>query len=153
MVYFNRILNINRNLMGFWLILMVSMWSSGNTWTTLWSFRSFFKQNTVLFHIVNNNWTVEVLHISKTKYPFWMYPYKLWFHCPLTIKKSVSQKSQNYYYYYFLSKWFITKKSTKGNRIGVAPFLQGETCTCNERRFPQIDRLEIQCTVCANRAI
>ena len=30
---------------------------------------------------------------------------------------------------YYLSKRFITKKSTQGNRIGVAPFLQDETWT------------------------
>ena len=28
---------------------------------------------------------------------------------------------------YFLSKNIYDKKSTKGNRIGVAPFLQGQT--------------------------
>ena len=49
-----------------------------------------------------------------------VYPYKLWFLCPLTIQKSVSQKSQN-------GLLFIKKIYHKTIDIGVAPFLQGET--------------------------
>ena len=89
-------------------------------------------QNAVLFHIVNNNWTItEFLHISKTKYPFWMYPYKLWFHCPLTIQKAVSQKSQN--------RLFFIKKiyHKKGNRIGVHRSCRVKLSLNQIRRFPQ----------------
>ena len=99
--------------------------STHNTWTTIWSFRSFSSKNAVLFQLVNNNWTMEVFIPNfyiypKTKYHFWMYPYKLWFHCPLTIQKSVSQKSQN-------RLFFIKKIYHKTIDIGVAAFLQGET--------------------------
>ena len=106
-------------------------YSVHNTWTTLWSFRSFSSKTQssfILSTTITEQWkfSYRILHISKTIYPFWMYPYKLWFHCPLTIQKSVSQNSQNYLY--FIKKRFITK-TTQGNRIGVAPFLQGETQT------------------------
>ena len=47
-----------------------------------------------------------------------MDPYKLWFHCPLTIQKSVSQKSQNRLF--SIKMIYHKKKSTPGNRIGVA---------------------------------
>ena len=62
-----------------------------------------------------------------------MYPYKLWFHC-LT-QKSVFQKSQNRL---FFIKRIYHKKSTQGNRIGVAALLQGEDlnrCTYNDKTF------------------
>ena len=67
----------------------------------------------VLFRPLNNgSFHTEFLHISRTKHPFWMYPIN-----SLTMQISVSQKS------------------TQGNRIGGAPFMQGETldlnrCTC-----------------------
>ena len=36
-----------------------------------------------------------------------MYPYKLWFHCPLTIQKSVSQKSVNSFFFFFFFFFFL----------------------------------------------
>ena len=69
-------------------------------------------------------WNENVLHISKTKYPFWMYPYKLWLQCPLTIQKYVSQ---NHKIVYFLPKRFITIKrhqhrcTWKRNRCSTVP--------------------------------
>ena len=39
---------------------------------------------------------------------------------------SLSQKPQIVFFFFFFIKNIYHKKSTQGNRIGVAPFLQGE---------------------------
>ena len=98
--------------------------SAHNTWTTLWSSRSFSRktQSSFILSTITEQWkfSYRIFTYIQNEISFWMYPCKLWFHCPLTIQKSVSQNSQNRL---FLSKRFITKQSTQGNRIGVAPFL------------------------------
>ena len=74
--------------------------SAHNTWTTLWSFRSFSSETQSSFILSLEVSVPKYLYIFKTKYPFWMYPCKLWFHCLLTIQISVSQKSQNRLFFY-----------------------------------------------------
>ena len=92
------------------------------TWATLWSFRGFSSktQSSFILSTITEQWKFSYrifTYIQNEIYPYWMDPYKLWFHCPLTIQKSVSQKSQNR----LLSiKKIYHKKSTPGNRIGVA---------------------------------
>ena len=96
-------------------------------------FLLFFKQNAVLFHVVNNNWTMEIFIPD-----FYIYPKRnILFECipinSLTIQKYVSQKSQSRLY-------FIKNIDTwKQNRC--TPFLQGETYV-TIRRFPKTDRFE-----------
>ena len=81
--------------------------SAHNTWTTLWSFRSFSSgtpSSYILSTIMNNvNFHTEFLHISKTNYPFWI-NFDFTVHSQL---KNLSPKSHKI--------------------VGVAPFLQGET--------------------------
>ena len=67
--------------------------------------------------------TNEFLHISKTKYPFWMYPYKLWRHCPLTIQKPVSQ-----------NRLFFIKKIYHKKKINRHPY----RCTGKQNRYMYI---------------
>ena len=87
-----------------------------------WSFRGF-SSKTQSFCILSTiteqrKFSYRIFtYIQNEIYPFWMDPYKLWFHCPLTIKISVSQKSQNRL---FSIKKIYHKKSTPGNRIDVA---------------------------------
>ena len=74
--------------------------SAHNTWATLWSFRGFSSktQSSFILSTITEQWKFSYrifTDIQNEIYPFWMDPYKLWFHCPLTIQKSVSQKSQN----------------------------------------------------------
>ena len=77
-------------------------YSAHNTWTTLWSFCSFSSkmQSSFILPSITEQW--KCLHIAKTKYPFWMYPYKLWLQCPLIIqiiqKKICVPK---------VTKWFV----------------------------------------------
>ena len=97
-------------------------YSAHNTWANLWSFRGFSSktQSSFIFSTITEQWKFSYrifTYIQNEIYPFWMDPYKLWFHCPLTIQKSVSQKSQNRL---FSIKKIYHKKSTPGNRIGVA---------------------------------
>ena len=84
--------------------------SSHNTWTTLWNFRSFLSktESSFILSAITEQWkfSYRMFVYIQNEISFWMYPYKLWFHCPLTIKKSMSQYSQNRL---FLSKRFITK--------------------------------------------
>ena len=96
--------------------------SAFNTWATLWSFRGFSSktQSSFILSTITEQWKFSYrifTYIQNEIYPFWMDPYKLWFHCPLTIQKYVSQKSQNRL---FCIKKIYHKKSTPGNRIGVA---------------------------------
>ena len=96
--------------------------SAHNTWATLWSFRGFSSktQSSFILSTITEQWKFSYrifTDIQNEIYPFWMDPYKLWFHCPLTIQKSVSQKSQNRL---FSIKKIYHKKSTPGNRIGEA---------------------------------
>ena len=96
--------------------------SAHNTWTNLWSFRGFSSktQSSFILSTITEQWKFShriFTYIQNEIYPFWMDPYKLWLHCPLTIQKSVSQKSQNRL---FSIKKIYHKKSTPGNRIGVA---------------------------------
>ena len=125
--------------------------SAHNTWTTFWSFRSFSSktQSSFILSTITEQWKYETksfhtefLHISKMKYPFWIYPYKLWLQCSLTIKKFVSQKLQNRLFIFFLSKRSITKNwhshrcTRKQNRCGTIPAewnLDLNRCTCNDK--------------------
>ena len=96
--------------------------SAYNTWATLWSFRGFSSktQSSFILSTITEQWKFSYrifTYIQNEIYPFWMDSYKLWFHCPLTIQKSVSQKSQNRLY---SIKKIYHKKSTPGNRISVA---------------------------------
>ena len=96
--------------------------SAHNTWANLWSFRGFSSktQSSFILSTLTEQWKFSYrifTSIQNKIYPFWMDPYKLWFHCPLTIQKSVSQKSQNRL---FSIKRIYHKKSTPGNKIGVA---------------------------------
>ena len=96
--------------------------SAHNTWATLWSFRGFSSkpQASFILSTITEQWKFSYrifTYIQNEIYPFWMDPYKLWFNCPLTIQKSVSQKSQNRL---FSIKKIYHKKSTPGNWIGVA---------------------------------
>ena len=96
--------------------------SAYNTRATLWSFRGFSSktQSSFILSTITEQWKFSYrifTYIQNEIYPFWMDPYKFWFHCPLTIQKSVSQKSQNRL---FSIKKIYHKKSTPGNRIGVA---------------------------------
>ena len=97
--------------------------SAHNMLTTLWSFRSFSSkpQSSFILSTKTEQWKfhTESLHISKTKYPD-----KLWFHCPLTIKKSVSQKSR----LFFIEKIYHKQIDT-GKQNRCTSFLQGETST------------------------
>ena len=97
-----------------WTAMQIAKWST--LLNTHWA-------ATYFTHVHSSMKTIAWIpfNLSKTKYPFWMYPYKLWFHCPLTIQKSVYQKSQNRL---FLIKKIYHKKSTQGNRIAVAPFFR-----------------------------
>ena len=100
----------------------VQTFVSHNTWANLWSFRGFSSktQSSFILSTITEQWKFSYrifTYIQNEIYPFWMDPYKLWFHCPLTIQKSVSQKSQNHL---FSIKRVYHKKSTPGNRIGVA---------------------------------
>ena len=95
--------------------------SAHNTWATLWSFRDFSSKthSSFILSTITEQWKFSYrifIDIQNEIYPFWMDPYKLWFHCPLTIQKPVSQKSQNRL---FSIKKIYHKKSTPGNRIGV----------------------------------
>ena len=97
-------------------------YSAHNMWATLWSFRDFSSktQSSFILSTITEQWKFSYrifTDIQNEIYPFWMDPYKLWFHCPLTIQKPVSQKSQNRL---FSIKKIYHKKSTPGNRIGVA---------------------------------
>ena len=97
-------------------------YSAHNMWATLWSFRDFSSktQSSFILSTITEKWKFSYrifTDIQNEIYPFWMDPYKLWFHCPLTIQKPVSQKSQNRL---FSIKKIYHKKSTPGNRIGVA---------------------------------
>ena len=96
--------------------------SAHYTWATLWSFRGFSSktQSSFILSTITEQWKFSYriyTYIQNEIYPFWMDPYKLWFHCPFTNQKSVSQKSQNRL---FSIKKIYHKKSTPGNRIGVA---------------------------------
>ena len=96
--------------------------SAHNTWATLWSFCDFSSktQSSFILSTITEQWKFSYrifTGIQNEIYPFWMDPYKLWFHCPLTIHKPVSQKSQNRL---FSIKKIYHKKLTSGNRIGVA---------------------------------
>ena len=97
--------------------------SAHNTWTTFWSFRSFFKQNAVLFHIVNNYYVMEVFIPI-----FYIYPKRnILFECmPINFDFIVHSQFVTKSFL-LLSKRFIKKHSTHENRIGIATFLQGET--------------------------
>ena len=97
-------------------------YSAHNTWASLWSFRGFSSktQSSFILSTITEQWKFSYrifTDIQNEIYPFWMDPYKLWFHRPLTIQNSVSQKSQNHL---FSIKKIYHKKSTPGNRIGVA---------------------------------
>ena len=74
--------------------------SAHNTWANLWSFRGFSSktQSSFILSTITEQWKFSYrifTYIQNEIYPFWMDPYKLWFHCPLTIQKSVSLKSRN----------------------------------------------------------
>ena len=99
------------------------------------------------------NWTMEVLipifHIyPKRTILFWMYPYKLWFHCPLTIQN----------HFCFIKKiYHKKKKKKKKKKIDTGKQNQCSTVPTGwnldlNRLFPQTDRVEIQC-MCQSRYI
>ena len=99
--------------------------SAHNTWATLWNFHVFSSktQSSFILSTTTEQWKFSyriLTYIQNEMYPFWMDPYKLWFHCPLTIQKSVSQKSQNRLFSIKKIYHKKKKKSTPGNRIGVA---------------------------------
>ena len=126
-----------------------------NTWTTLWSFRSFSSktQSSFILSTITEQWkfSYQIFYIyPKRNILFECIPINFEFtvHSQLKNRCPKSQKTV-----YCLSKRFITKIDTgKQNRCSTVPAgwnLDLNSCTCNKRRFPQTDRWEIY----ANRAI
>ena len=75
-------------------------YSAHNTWTTLWSFRSFSSkpQSSFILSTITEQWkfSYRIFTYVKKEISF----LNLKFQCPLTIQKSVSQKSQNSLFFY-----------------------------------------------------
>ena len=106
--------------------------SAHYTWTTLWSFRNFSNetQSSFILSTITEQWkfSYRIFTYIRNELSFFN---KLWFHCPLTIKKSVSQKSQN----------------RRCSTVPAGRNLDLNRCTCNDRK------LSANWQWCANRAI
>ena len=64
-----------------------------------------------------------------------MYPYKLWFHRPLTIQKYESPKSQNRLFFFkkIYHKTIDTEKQNRCSTIPAGWNLDLNKCACNDK--------------------
>ena len=114
--------------------------SAHYTWATLWSFRGFSSktQSSFILSTITEQWKFSYrifTYIQNEIYPFWMDPYKLWFHCPLTIQKSQSQKSQNRL---FSIKKDLSQKIDTGKQNRCSVYGQAELRLCCSHMTKQV---------------